>query len=79
MIVLSSEEIEKNYLTTGLIISIDAEKLIIGALENAFLAMDEEIKEQRCNFRVEGGCTAVVGLFIQGKLSIKENVFLLTY
>ena len=66
MLVLSKEKMMEKHFTTGLITSIDAEKLIIGALEKAFMAMDEEIRLQRFDFRITGGCTALVSLFIKG-------------
>lgn len=70
IIVLSNEEILNQYLSKGLITTINAEKLIIGVLENAFLSIDEEIKNQRTNNRIEGGCTAVVALFIKDQLYV---------
>lgn len=70
MLVLTQEEMDQKYLMTGLITSVDAEKLIMGALEKAFLAMDEEIQQERYDFRIEGGCTALVSLFMKGKLFV---------
>ena len=30
--------------------------------------MDDEIRQHRFDFRIEGGCTAVASLFIKGKI-----------
>ena len=66
MLVMDQMEIERKYFTTGLIMSIDAEKLIIGALEEAFVALDEEIKRERYDYHIQGGCTALVAIVIKG-------------
>lgn len=44
--------------------------LIIGALESAFLEMDQLIAEDRNKYQAAGGCTALVSLFILGKLYV---------
>ncbi|XP_018566526.1 protein phosphatase 1H [Anoplophora glabripennis] len=44
--------------------------LIIGALEAAFKEMDQLISEDRNKYQAAGGCTALVALFILGKLYI---------
>lgn len=75
MLVLTQEEMDQKYLMTGLITSVDAEKLIMGALEKAFLAMDEEIQQERYDFRIEGGCTALVSLFMKGIDSVLVVLF----
>lgn len=72
MLVMPQDEVMRRYCTTGLITSIDAEKLIIGALEEAFQAMDEEIKQERYDSRIDGGCTAVAAIFIKG--TFKRNI-----
>ncbi|KDR09707.1 hypothetical protein L798_15637, partial [Zootermopsis nevadensis] len=46
------------------------EALIIGALESAFWDMDQLIGEDKQKYKVKGGCTALVALFILGKLFI---------
>ena len=68
MLILGREEMNTMHLNTGLITSIDTDKLIIGAIERAFLLMDDEIRQQRFDFRIEGGCTALVSLFMKGEL-----------
>ena len=70
MLVLCEEEMATSHLKTGLITSIDAEMLIIGALEQAFVSLDQDLKQERYDYRIEGGCTALVGLFILGKLYV---------
>ena len=70
MLVVTPEDFEQTFLTTGLILSIENENLVIGAIEQAFIAMDEEIKQQRYDFRIDGGCTALVALFMLGLILI---------
>lgn len=47
---------------------IDADSLIIGALESAFAEMDSVIERDRLKYKMHGGCTALVALFMLGKL-----------
>ncbi|XP_060537283.1 protein phosphatase 1H isoform X2 [Cylas formicarius] len=42
--------------------------LIVGALESAFKEMDQLLSEDRNKYQAAGGCTALVALFILGKL-----------
>lgn len=49
---------------------IPKELLVTGALEEAFVEMDEQIRVERNTFLIKGGCTAIVALFLQGKLYI---------
>lgn len=49
-------------------ISID--DLIIGALEEAFQEMDDQLSSESSQFNVKGGCTALVALFLEGKMYI---------
>lgn len=49
---------------------ITVDSLIIGALESAFLELDQIIANDKKNYKMHGGCTALVGLFILGKLYI---------
>ncbi|CAG0886228.1 unnamed protein product [Cyprideis torosa] len=49
---------------------IPIDSLITGALESAFWEMDESISRDRRKFKITGGCTALVALFICGKLYI---------
>ncbi|KAK3588227.1 hypothetical protein CHS0354_017736 [Potamilus streckersoni] len=44
--------------------------LVIGALESAFLAMDEQIERERSTYLIKGGCTALVAILFLGKLYI---------
>ncbi|KAK7483686.1 hypothetical protein BaRGS_00025119 [Batillaria attramentaria] len=46
------------------------DNLVTGALEAAFQAMDEQIARESVSFYLPGGCTALVALFILGKLYI---------
>ncbi|XP_050067915.1 protein phosphatase 1H [Anopheles maculipalpis] len=46
------------------------EELIVGALEAAFADMDAVLAEDRDKYRNAGGCTALVALFILGKLFV---------
>lgn len=48
----------------------DKEMLIKGALELAFHDMDQMILEDKKKYRMKGGCTALVALFILGKLFV---------
>ncbi|XP_023714753.1 protein phosphatase 1H isoform X2 [Cryptotermes secundus] len=50
--------------------AVDNEALITGALESAFWDMDQLIGEDKQKYKVKGGCTALVALFILGKLYI---------
>lgn len=49
---------------------ITLDELIIGALEAAFVAMDEHIQLERNSFHISGGCCALVALFIAGRLYV---------
>ena len=49
---------------------IPKELLVTGALEEAFVEMDEQIRGERNTFMIKGGCTAIVALFIQNKLYV---------
>eukprot|EP00111_Clytia_hemisphaerica_P003442 TCONS_00009839-protein len=70
MLVMPQDEIERKYFTMGLIMDIDADKLIIGALEEAFHTFDDELRQERFDFHVQGGCTVVVCVIIKGKLYV---------
>lgn len=50
--------------------SITADSLIIGALETAFCEMDSLIARDKQYYKMPGGCTAIVSLFILGKLYV---------
>lgn len=47
---------------------VDPSRLIVGALECSFKEMDKKIGEDKENYKVKGGCTALVVLFILGKV-----------
>lgn len=49
---------------------ITVDSLIIGALESAFFEMDQIIANDKKNYRMFGGCTVLVALFILGKLYV---------
>lgn len=50
--------------------TVSKDELIIGALESAFLEMDTLLAEDRNKYRNAGGCTAIVTLFIFGKMFV---------
>lgn len=47
---------------------ITADSLVIGALETAFWDMDQQIARDKKHYKMTGGCTVLVALFILGKL-----------
>ncbi|XP_065351032.1 protein phosphatase 1H [Cloeon dipterum] len=49
---------------------VSKESLITGALESAFWDMDQLIGEDKLKYKVNGGCTALAALFIDGKLYV---------
>lgn len=49
---------------------VSKDELIIGALESAFIEMDALLAEDRDKYRNAGGCTALVSLFIFGKMFV---------
>ncbi|XP_070558833.1 protein phosphatase 1H-like isoform X2 [Ptychodera flava] len=46
------------------------EGVVSGALENAFWEMDLEIGQEKMSYRIAGGCTVLVAIFMQGKLYV---------
>lgn len=60
----SSKVIDFRHLT------VTTDSLITGALESAFLDMDSMIAKDKLNYKMPGGCTAIVSLFILGKLYV---------
>ncbi|XP_061678356.1 protein phosphatase 1H isoform X2 [Syngnathoides biaculeatus] len=46
------------------------ESLVIGAIENAFKDMDVQIEKERAMYNTSGGCTALVVLYVLGKLYV---------
>lgn len=51
---------------------IPTESLVMGTLEEAFAEMDDQIRRERETYRIKGGCTAIVALFLQSKLYISN-------
>ncbi|KAG1686078.1 Protein phosphatase 1H [Nymphon striatum] len=49
---------------------VSTESLVIGALEAAFVEMDDIIAADRFKYKITGGCTSLVALFIFGKLFV---------
>ena len=49
---------------------IPKEALVVGALEEAFAEMDDQIRRERETYRIKGGCTAQVCLFLQNKIYV---------
>lgn len=50
--------------------NVSKDELIIGALEAAFIEMDALLAGDRNKYRNAGGCTALVSLFINGKMFV---------
>lgn len=50
--------------------NISVDSLISGALESSFWEMDEQIARDKHDYKMPGGCTAIVGVFILGKLYV---------
>uniref|UniRef100_A0A665UD39 PPM-type phosphatase domain-containing protein n=1 Tax=Echeneis naucrates TaxID=173247 RepID=A0A665UD39_ECHNA len=46
------------------------ESLVIGAIENAFKDMDVQIEKEKAVYNISGGCTALVVVYLLGKLYI---------
>ncbi|XP_077976913.1 protein phosphatase 1H-like [Glandiceps talaboti] len=46
------------------------ESVVSGALENSFWQMDAEIGHDKTMYRIHGGCTALVAIFMRGKLYV---------
>lgn len=40
---------------------------LTGALEEAFLSLDDELRQERFDYHIKGGCTAVACVIIKGK------------
>ena len=49
---------------------ISIESMVIGALEAAFWEMDQQIGEDKRRYKMLGGCTVLVAVFILGKLYV---------
>ncbi|XP_059757124.1 protein phosphatase 1J isoform X5 [Balaenoptera ricei] len=46
------------------------ESLVVGAIENAFQLMDEQMARERRGHQVEGGCCALVVVYLLGKVYV---------
>ncbi|XP_064138485.1 protein phosphatase 1J isoform X4 [Loxodonta africana] len=46
------------------------ESLVVGAIENAFQLMDEQMARERRGHQVEGGCCALVVIYLLGKVYV---------
>ncbi|KAM8976735.1 protein phosphatase 1J [Pelodytes ibericus] len=46
------------------------EKLVVGALENAFKEIDKQIERERTACKIDGGCCALVAVYLLGKLYV---------
>ncbi|KAL4612789.1 protein phosphatase 1H [Arapaima gigas] len=46
------------------------ESLVMGAIENAFKEMDTQIEREKAVYNISGGCTALVVIFLLGKLYV---------
>ncbi|KAG1938360.1 protein phosphatase 1H [Pimephales promelas] len=49
---------------------IKQESLVVGAIENAFKEMDAHIARERLVYSISGGCTALVVMYLLGKLYV---------
>uniref|UniRef100_A0A1I7YBB6 PPM-type phosphatase domain-containing protein n=1 Tax=Steinernema glaseri TaxID=37863 RepID=A0A1I7YBB6_9BILA len=50
--------------------NVTVSSLVVGALETAFLDMDDQIQSEKQQWRIPGGCAAIVALVILDKLYI---------
>ncbi|XP_063953644.1 protein phosphatase 1H-like [Lytechinus pictus] len=46
------------------------ESLVVGALESAFVEMDEQVRKEKLDYHIPGGCTVLVAIFLLGKLYV---------
>eukprot|EP00062_Callorhinchus_milii_P010481 gi/632955433/ref/XP_007893463.1/ PREDICTED: protein phosphatase 1H isoform X1 [Callorhinchus milii] len=51
---------------------ISHESLIIGAIENAFKDMDDQIEREKSTYNISGGCTALIAVCMMGKLYVSN-------
>lgn len=51
---------------------IPTESLVTGSMEESFAEMDDQIRRERQTYRIKGGCTAIVVLFLQSKLYVSN-------
>ncbi|KFV03243.1 Protein phosphatase 1J, partial [Pterocles gutturalis] len=50
--------------------AVSHESLVIGAIENAFKHMDEQIERERTSRRLSGGCCALAAVYLLGKFYV---------
>ncbi|XP_054251830.1 protein phosphatase 1J isoform X2 [Indicator indicator] len=50
--------------------AVSHESLVIGAIENAFKLMDDQIERERASQRLPGGCCALAAIYIMGKFYV---------
>ena len=51
---------------------ISTDLLVSGALEQAFVEMDDQIRRERQTYQIKGGCTAMTALFLQNKIYVSN-------
>ncbi|KAK2521855.1 Ppm1j [Columba livia] len=50
--------------------AVSHESLVIGAIENAFKNMDDQIERERVSQRLAGGCCALAAIYLMGKFYV---------
>lgn len=50
--------------------SVTVEQLVIGALEEAFISMDDLLERETSTYHIKGGCTALVAFLFRGRLYV---------
>ncbi|OXB56450.1 hypothetical protein ASZ78_004548 [Callipepla squamata] len=50
--------------------AVSHESLVIGAIENAFKHMDEQIEQERTSQHISGGCCALAAVYLMGKFYV---------
>ncbi|KAM4645916.1 protein phosphatase 1J [Amazona ochrocephala] len=50
--------------------AVSHESLVIGAIENAFKHMDDQIEQEKASQRLAGGCCALVAVYLMGKFYV---------
>lgn len=57
-------------LADAVVSSVTIDSLVIGVLEEAFFEMDEQIRREKVTYRIDGGCAALVALFLGKRLYV---------
>ncbi|XP_020618959.1 protein phosphatase 1H-like [Orbicella faveolata] len=57
-------------LAEAVVSSVTIDSLVIGVLEEAFFEMDEQIRREKVTYRIDGGCAALVALFLGKRLYV---------